>query len=110
MKAADLKPCAICGKGVMHSGVPLFYRVKVEHMGIDASAVRQVHGLETMLGSVALARVMGPDPDIAKPIIEDQPAVLVCQPCALEPRPLLLLTEREGEVEPSRTESAAARR
>lgn len=96
MKASDFKPCAICGKGVMHSGMPLFYRVKVETMGVDSQAVRQVHGLETMLGSVALARVMGPDPDIAKPVIEDQPTALVCQPCALEARPLLLLMERAG--------------
>ena len=95
MKAADLKPCAICGLGVMHAGVPVFFRVKVEHMGIDTLAVRQTHGLETMLGSVALARVMGPDPDIAKPIV-DAVEVLVCQSCALEPRPLMLLLERSS--------------
>lgn len=96
MKAAELQACAICGKGVMHSGVPLFYRVRIEHMGIDANAVRQVHGLETMLGNAALARVMGPDPDIATPIV-DPHTVLVCQPCAIESgRPLILLTERHG--------------
>jgi hypothetical protein len=94
VKSADLKPCAICGKGVMHSGVPIFYRVKLEAMGIDAGAVRQVHGLETMLGNVVLARVMGPDPDIAKRLDPSEPRpVLVCQPCALQPRPLMLLQE-----------------
>jgi hypothetical protein len=100
MKARDIKPCAICGKGVMHSGVPLFYRVKVESMGVDIAAVKRHSGLEQVFGGgqagAVLADVMGPDPDIAKPIIEDQPAVLVCQTCALEPRPLLLLLNREG--------------
>jgi hypothetical protein len=78
----------------MHSGVPLFYRVKLEVMGINANAVRQVHGLETMLGSVALARVMGPDPDVAVAIDPEPPAEkLVCSPCAMTPRPLLMLQE-----------------
>lgn len=102
MKAADLKPCAICGKGVMHAGTPIFYRVKVESMGIDVNAVRRADAMERYFGGsaanqagVAVARVFE-DPEIAKPIIEDQPVVLVCQPCALEPRPLLLLMEREG--------------
>jgi hypothetical protein len=100
MKARDIKPCAICGKGLMHAGVPLFYRVKVESMGVDLNAVRRHSGLEQFFGGrqlgAILADVMGPNPDIAKPMIEDQPALLVCQSCALEPRPLLLLLERDG--------------
>ncbi len=100
MKAADFKPCAICGKGVMHSGIPLFYRVKVEHMGVDVKAVQRHAGLEQVFGGgqpgAVLANIMGPNDAIAKPIIEDQPPVLVCQPCAMEPQPLLLLLEREG--------------
>ncbi len=100
MKAREIKPCAICGRGVMHSGVPLFYRVKVESMGIDVGAVKRQAGLEQVFGGgqagAVLADVMGPDPDIARPVIEDQPTVLICQPCALEPRPLLLLLGRDG--------------
>lgn len=98
MKAADFKPCAICGKGVMHAGVPLFYRVKIESMGVDVNAVRRHAGLEQVFGGgqpgAVLAHIMGPNDDLAKPIIENEPAVLVCQPCALESRPLLLLAER----------------
>ena len=84
MKAGDFKPCALCGRGVMHAGIPLFYRGRSESMGIDANAVRQTAGLEMMFGNVALARVMGPDPDIAKPL-GDEVIALVCQPCALQP-------------------------
>lgn len=97
MKSADLKPCAICGKGVIHAGVPLFYRVKLEHMGVDLNAVQRIAGMEMMFGGgvagVTLARVMGPDPDIAKPIVEAQ-TLLICQPCAFEPRSLVLLSEK----------------
>lgn len=99
MKAEDLKPCAICGKGMMHAGTPLFYRVRIEAMGVDIRAVQQHAGMEMMMGGgvagVKLARVLGPNPDIAKPI-DPEPAkpVLVCQPCALEPRSLAFLAER----------------
>jgi hypothetical protein len=81
MKAKDIKPCFNCGQGVMHKGIPLFWEVTVRRMGVDAAAVRQVAGLETMLGSVALARVMGPDPDVAKPI-GDTRTLFCCEQCA----------------------------
>jgi hypothetical protein len=95
IKADELKPCAICGKGVMHSGVPLFYRVSVEIMGVDASAVRQAHAMEQFFnGAVPIARVFM-DPDIAKPVFDPVESV-ICQPCALEARPLALLLEQTG--------------
>lgn len=103
MKAGDFKPCAICGRGMMHAGVPLFFRVKIEHMGVDLKAVERTAGLEMMFGGgvagAKLARIMGPDPDLAKPMMEPQ-QLLVCHPCALKPVPLLALTEREGATIP----------
>ena len=33
MKAGDFTKCRLCGKGVAHTNVPLFYRVKIERMG-----------------------------------------------------------------------------
>lgn len=98
MKADEVKPCAMCGRGVMHTGLPLFYRVKVEAMGVDVRAVQRRAGLEQMMGGgsagALLARVMGPDEDIAKPVVDDYPTVLICQPCAFQPHPLLLFMER----------------
>lgn len=92
MKADDIKPCAICGKGVAHAGIPILYQVSIQPLGLDRRAIEQVAGLEMMMGNVALARVFSPDPDIAKPIGEPS-TVLVCQPCSLEPHPLLALLQ-----------------
>lgn len=98
MKAEELKPCAFCGKGMMHSGVPLFYRLTVEHMGIDVREVQRASGMEQFMGNnVALARVFH-DPEIAKRV-GDQHTALVCQSCALEPHMLAGLIQDEGRSE-----------
>lgn len=95
MKQSELKPCAACGKGVMHAGVPIFYRVKIESMCIDAGAVKRQHGLEMMLGgNAALAFHMGPQEELAKAISEHE--CIVCSDCATDQRPLLLLLEGDG--------------
>ncbi len=93
MKAGDFKPCACCGKGVMHTGVPVFWRVRIERMGIDARAVQQTHGMEQFMGGhVALARVFQ-DPDIATPIVDEPTTLLICEDCALKPLMLAVLAE-----------------
>ncbi len=82
MKQRDLKPCSACGKGVMNAGIPIFYRFKMDTMGVDADAVRQVHGLEeVMLGNVAIAQALGPDPDIVKEI--DSKEIILCHSCMM---------------------------
>lgn len=99
MKAKDLKPCALCGHGVMHTRVPLFYRVRIESMGIDMQAVQRAHGMEQFFGgAVALARAFE-DPEIAKPLGNERIA-LVCQACALESTPLAVLSEMAAETTP----------
>jgi hypothetical protein len=92
MKAGDFKPCALCGKGVMHAGVPIFYRVQIESMGINLQEVQRTAGMEQFMGGyVAIARVLH-DPDIATPIV---PAVtaLVCQSCSTKPHIVARLAE-----------------
>lgn len=81
MKAGELQPCALCGLGVLHAGVPLFWQVTFRRMGIDYGAVRRMAGLEIALGGVALARVMGLDEAVANPIAEEH-TILVCEECA----------------------------
>ncbi len=81
MKAAEIQPCALCGKGVMATGLPLFWRVTCERLGVDRRAVEQVAGLELLVGNVAIARALGPDPDIAAPLGAPR-SVLVCEACA----------------------------
>lgn len=95
MKAAELKKCAFCGKGMMHAGVPLFYRITVENMGINVREFQRTAGMEQFMGNVALARVFH-DPDIAERLGEPVTA-MVCQDCAIEPHPLALLADSNGE-------------
>lgn len=86
--------CSFCGKPIAHSGLPMFWTVKVERFGIDANAIRRQHGLGLMLGSPALAGVMGPDEDMAKPVME--PVTLTaCEPCALTPVVLAIALEKQ---------------
>jgi hypothetical protein len=79
MKQRDIKPCAICNKGLAHDSNFLFWRIKFDRLGLDLNAIQQQHGLELMMGSPVLANVMGPDRDIAK-VVE----ALVCEPCVLQ--------------------------
>jgi hypothetical protein len=83
MKEAELRrhaTCSLCGNKVMAQGMPLFWRVTVERFGIKADPVERQTGLAMMLGSAQLASAMGPDEDMAEPIME--PVVLtVCESC-----------------------------
>lgn len=84
MNANQIRPCDLCNKGLMHTGVPLFWRVRIERMGIDLAVARQQHGLEVMLGNVAIARVMGAHEGLAKPLQDEPTELIVCEACALE--------------------------
>ena len=71
MKAGELHPCDLCGKGIIHTGVPLFYRVTVERMGVDVQAVRERRGLHDIFGgraSPALLEVFAPTGEVANRI------------------------------------------
>lgn len=86
MKKKDIKLCAFCGEGMMHDNNILFYRVKIERLGINLRGVQKTHGLETFFGGgragAALAGVMGTDPEIAKVVTSDE--ALICDECAIE--------------------------
>lgn len=95
IKQKDLKPCSICGKGVLHTGIPLFFRVTIERMGASRNAIMRQHGLEMMMGGNALlANIMGPDEDMAQ-VIDTVQNALVCHGCALEPHPLFATMEKD---------------
>ncbi len=87
MKHKDFKPCHCCGRGVMHAGNPLFLRISVERLGVDARAVQQARGMEMMMGgSALLANIMGVDADLAK-VIDGRDDMLICSQCADKPLP-----------------------
>lgn len=107
MRTEDFTKCRGCGKGVAHTGLPIFWRVKIDRMGIDTVAVQQTHAMEMFFGgnsqqALAVARAFQ-DPIIAKPIDGiDQVTVLICEECALKPFPLAMLAE-EQKKEPAET-------
>ena len=103
MKRKDIKPCVLCGKGMMHDNNILFYKVRLTRLGVNLGAVQQRMGLEMMLGSPVLAGVMGPDEDLATKITSQE--FLVCDTCALE-RSLVLchLDEIASEAETPKLE------
>lgn len=83
MKQTELRKCCKCGKGVMHSGVPIFFRVRIERMAVNLPAVQRQHGLELMLGGHAvLANVMGPNEDLAVNLGEPV-TTIVCMDCSI---------------------------
>lgn len=88
MKEAELRKhttCSLCEKKILsNGGLPLFWRVTVERFGLDMSALQRQQGLSMLVGSPAVASVMGPNEDLAKPI--QKPAVLtVCEKCGTHP-------------------------
>lgn len=84
LRRLDITPCALCRRGVMHTGLPLCYAVSVERVGFDRRAIERAHGMELVAGSPAIAAVLGPDEALGKTL---GPAirVLVCEKCASEP-------------------------
>lgn len=92
MKANEIKKCLRCGNGVMHTGVPLFWKISVERFGIDLAAVRRHAGMEMLMGSPMLAQVMGLNEDIATPVMEKIEIVL-CEKCAMDEQMIPYLAE-----------------
>ena len=101
MKEKELREnakCKMCGKGIGHTRLPLFWRVKIQRYGIKIDALERQQGLTMMLGGHALlAQVMGPDEDMADKISEVE--ITLCEKCAVEEQwPVAALAEeKEGE-------------
>lgn len=91
MRQRDIKPCAICGKGVAQGG-PVFVRMQIDRLILDINAINRQVGLEMMLGGSAfLAHAMGPDEDMAK--VLEETTVLICGRCQMEPlKPFFWMT------------------
>ena len=86
MKERELRAhaiCSMCRKKILERGVPLFYRLTLERFGVRLDAVRRQAGLEMMLGGqVAIAQAMGPDEDMALPMMEKK-VLVICEACSL---------------------------
>ena len=98
MKEKELREvaiCALCQKGIGHTGSPFFYRVRIQGYGVEMGAVKRQASLETFFdGHVALAQVMGANEDMAEQISEVE--ITVCQTCSTEKNlPIACLAEME---------------
>lgn len=83
MKEQELRThavCSLCEDKIMAAGLPLFWTVTVARYGIKAKAVERQQGLAMLLGSAALAQVMGPDEDMTVPMM-DPVTLTVCENC-----------------------------
>lgn len=74
--------CSCCNQPVTHTKVPLFWKIKVERFGLNLKAIERQRGLGAFLGSIALASVMGPDEDLATPVMETK-EISLCEQCAV---------------------------
>lgn len=93
LKEADLAPCAICGGSVVGRSV-ISYRVVLETIMVDPTAVAARLGLGVAIGNQALAAVIGPDRDLAK-ILDTIGPKFMCLECAARMPVASLLEERD---------------
>ncbi len=97
MKEAELREvstCSLCNKKIGASGMPFFWRVRVERYGLKMDALSRQQGLGMMLGGHGLlAQVMGPDEDIAEKISSIE--ITVCEDCSTKHTCVAMLAEEE---------------
>jgi hypothetical protein len=90
--------CTVCGQGIAHTGLPLFWRLTIERFGVDLAAAKRQDGLAALLGgSAVLAQIMGPDEPMAKAVM-DPVTVTLCEPCAEKPQLVCALAEIATEA------------
>ena len=96
----DIRPCLLCGEGLMHSHQMTAYRVTIEHFVFDLGAIQRQAGLEQMLGgNAAIAHAMGPQEAMAKRATSV--SALICQQCAMQDgTPLSVLAECAQDSDP----------
>ncbi len=99
MKERELRECAtcaVCGEKIGKSGLPMFWRVRIERHGIKLDAVRRQSGLTDLLGgSAVLAMAMGADEEMTLPMMEPV-ALTVCESCCTKDVCIAYLAEKGG--------------
>lgn len=98
-EAAD---CALCRKPFGHTGLPLFWRITVERLGVKLDVVRRQDHLAGFLGSPLLAMHMGEDREMTQPMMQPI-TVTICETCAMDRQYgflLPVLAERAKPIDP----------
>lgn len=92
-----LGPCVVCGNPQIGVDVT-FYVVEIKRAMFDRRSIERRVGLEMMLSSGPLARVMGPNEDIAK-VFDGPHRSFVHETCAHRVHSILSLVREKPEVE-----------
>jgi hypothetical protein len=99
MELREHAECSLCKRPVGHTGLPLFWRVRIDRFGIDFGAMRRYAGFIALLGGHAgLAHAMGPDEELAKPMM-DTVTLTICEECVMGEHCIAALAERERAEE-----------
>lgn len=76
--------CAVCKRGILANGLPLFWRVKIERHGVKMDRVRRQTGMEMLMGgNVAIAQTMGPNEVMTEQIMTPR-ELTVCESCGMK--------------------------
>lgn len=100
MKERELRNhlrCDGCGNQIAHTGLPIFWRVRVERFGVDINAAKRQDGLAAFIGSTALASIMGPDEEMTINLMEPK-TITFCDECAVT-RPISIALEKQNGEE-----------
>ena len=85
MKEDELRQnatCNLCNRPIGKSGIPLFYRVTVERYALKVDALQRQQGMAMMMGNAEIAKVMGPNEDLAQ--LFSKGSITVCEDCSTE--------------------------
>lgn len=99
IKRTDLRPCALCKKGLMSGGTVDIYAIAFEQHIINPAAVQREMGLENFFGGgqagATLAVAMGTNSDMTA--VTQRKEVLICQGCMMNGRIADLFYQMEVE-------------
>ena len=89
----EIASCGVCGKPFGHTGLPLFWRVKMERHAIKIDPIQRQTSLGMMLAPT-LAMEMGPDEDMTELLHEK--TITVCEDCCTKATCIVELALSEG--------------
>lgn len=91
MKLNEFTPCIVCGKGVAQGGAH-FFRVRVDHMALDAAAIQRETDRSNGPGHATIHTPVKPGDDLAH--LSQSTTALICASCGTSERmPVAYLLE-----------------
>lgn len=73
--------CGLCGRAILHTRLPIFWKIKISRFGVRVDKARRVDALAQVVGNQRIAEVLSPDTDMVEPLM-DPVELAVCEPCS----------------------------